>query len=189
MSVRYTVDRAAIEREVARRRAIQEQGYFAWFTRVLFVNLIILYAAMLLSSRHNREFGSMPPWRVALVVGLPFAAALVASWFSTRTLFKPDATDADKFAERVAREVQSLAGPGWARRSLLWGLLLGVGIGTPIGVLVAFTAPAAALPAGHRWLGALLFLGMTLIWAIPMAFLLRWWTLITYRRFVKQVKE
>lgn len=184
---RYIVDRAAIDAEIQRRKAIREKGYFAWFTRVLFVNLLVLYAVTLLASPRNRAFGEMQAWRVALVVGLPFLAGLAASWISTRAVFKPDAIDAEKFAERVAREVQSLAGPGWAWRSLKWGVLLGLAIGVPVAALLAYVAPVAALPTGSRLLGAALFLGLTLLWAIPMTFLLRWWSLITYRRLLKQV--
>ncbi len=184
---RYIVDRTAIAAEIARRKTIRERGYFAWFTRVLFVNLLILYAVMLVASPKNREFGIMPTWRLVLVVGLPFAAALAASLISSRTLFKPEAIDPEQFADRVTREVRSLAGPGWAWRSLKWGALLGLAIGIPVAALLAFVAPARALPAGSRLLGAALFLGLTLLWAIPMAFLLRWWSLVTYRRLLKQV--
>jgi len=189
MAQRYVVDRAAVDAEVARRRRIREKGRFAWFTRVLFVNLIVLYAVTLLASPRNRAFGEMPPWRLALVVALPFLASAVASWLSTRQVFHPDALDPDKLSDKVVREVRSLAGPGWAMRSLRWGVVLGLAIGAPVGALLALTAPEASLPAGSRWLGAALFLGLTLLWAIPMSFLLRWWSLITWRRLLRAVEE
>lgn len=186
---RYVVDRAAVAAEIARRQAIRERGHFAWFTRVLFINMLVLYAVILLVSPENRAFDTMPTWRLVMVVALPFAAALVASWISTRAVFRPDAVDPEQLVDRVQREVQSLAGPGWAWRSLRLGLVIGFGVGIPVAALLALAAPLTNLPAGSRWLGGALFLGLTLLWAIPMAFLLRWWSLAMYRRLLRRVDD
>lgn len=191
MPQRYIVDRAAVEQEVARRRAIQKRGYFAWFTRVLFVNVIIIYLAAFLGrwGAATRPISELPLWHAALIVGLPFLGALAISWFGTRSVFKPDAVDPDKVADKVLRDVQSLAGPGWPGRSLAFGLKLGLGVGIPIALLLAVLGPRMPLPGGSRWLGATIFVGLTLLWAIPLGFLLRWWSLVTYRRLLKRVDD
>jgi hypothetical protein len=186
---RYVIDRQAVAAEIERRRGLHEKGYALWFARTLFIEMVAIYAIVYIArwTSDAPPIDALPRWRAFLFVGLPGVAALIGTWIGGRSLFGRDALDADHLAERVMQQIESLAGPGWVKRALLWGLLLGAGIGIPVGLLLAFTALPAAIPGGNRFLAVPLFFGMTLLWTIPMSFLFRWWSLISHRRFLRRV--
>jgi len=81
------------------------------------------------------------------------------------------------------------AGIGWLARTIGMGGLITAGVGLPIGLLQALTAPVADLPSGSRVLMFLLFIGLTALWAFPMAFGIRWYVLRDYRSLTPSSSE
>jgi hypothetical protein len=74
----------------------------------------------------------------------------------------------------VQKDIDRLTGEGWVRRTLLMGVYMGLGVGVPIGILMALFLPSDYGSALERWIGAAVFVALTLAWTIPMAFLIRW---------------
>lgn len=72
-------------------------------------------------------------------------------------------------------------GPHWRRRVFRAGFLMTLGVGIPIGLLLALTSAPSELPAGSQPLMLLLFVGLTALWAFPFALGLRWQVLRGYR--------
>jgi len=75
-----------------------------------------------------------------------------------------------------------LVGPGWLARTALTGVLITLGVGIPIGLLIAFGSDPSELPSQSRVLMVLAFTGMTGAWAIPISFLLRWVSIRSQRK-------
>jgi hypothetical protein len=75
-----------------------------------------------------------------------------------------------------------LVGPGWLMRTARTGLMISLGVGIPIGLLLAFALPESELQAPNRALTVLAFTGMTAAWAFPMAFVLRWFAIRSQRK-------
>jgi hypothetical protein len=84
-------------------------------------------------------------------------------------------------AARRAREVDDLVNPGWQRRVLRMGFLMGLGIGIPVGSVLALRMQEAVVVMDRLQLFGLFLLG-TFVWTIPTAFVLRWLFLLGLRR-------
>ena len=89
--------------------------------------------------------------------------------------------------QRMQRELDQVAGPRWAWRTLLWGVTLGATITASVGVVVAYVLPGVELIYGSRLLTLLVFFGGSLLWTIPGAFLLRSGLVRYYQRFLRQI--
>ena len=115
---------------------------------------------------------SRPAFWLTLASGpLLATVATGVAWWGAR---KERRRSLDDTVRRAEEELARYRGPGWVRRTLRTGALMGLGVGLPVGLLIAFTFPAAEQPAGVPALGVLQFIAMTMCWTLPMAFLIRW---------------
>lgn len=103
----------------------------------------------------------------------PVLGTLTAAhrWWDARRERRRSLDDAVREAEA---ELSRYRGPGWIRRTLGMGGLMGLGVGVPVGLLIAFGFPPSELPSGSPLLALVGFVGMTMGWTLPMAFLVRW---------------
>lgn len=188
MSNKYVIDRALVEAEVTRIRASLDQGYSRWLARQTLVNMLVFYVVVM-TLRWNElpTMDTWPTWKVGVTFVLPVVAALALAWWNGRRTFHPDNLDVERRIMRIGEDLKALGGPGWIRRSVIMGVLIGLAIGVPIGLLMTLTWRADQGAA--RWLAIPVFTVMTLIWSIPMAFLVRWMTLLGLKRMVREVKE
>lgn len=182
----YVIDREAVEAEVARMRAHLARGKGRWFVRHFALAAAVFYGIAAVSQWGRvRE---MPSEQLLLILLFPAAGAALVSWWLIRQTFGNRALDASSRAEDIARQLRDYGGAGWVRRSLLNGLALGLAIGLPVGVFMQFAWPVQDLPT-RRWLVTPFFIGVTLLWTLPAAFLWRRFSLLSLRRFVKEVPQ
>ncbi len=186
---RYVIDREAVEAEVANTRALHDAGVRRWFVRQALLNLTIFSAVAAAVSFREVTTTGMSPSKLAVTIAFAILGAIALAWLTGRQRFRNEALDVERRMQEIANDLHALGGPGWARRSLLVGLGLGAGVGIPIGVLMMALWRPEDLPGANRWLTIPAFVGMTMMWAIPMAFLLRWVTLLALKRLVKVAGE
>ena len=186
-SVQFIVDRAAVEAEVSRRRAIHERGYARWFASKLTMSLVAFYALAfgIRLTTGAQALRSMTLWDVGALFVLPALLAFFITYLAARLMFNPEAFDAERLSARVAREMQVLTGSGWLLRMVLAGLALAAGVAIPVGIVALLGFPIG-VPGSSRAMGALEFIGATLVWAIAMAFVVRYAALYVYRKMVRR---
>jgi hypothetical protein len=186
-SVPYVVDRAAVEAEVSRRRAIHEKGYARWFAAKLAMSLVAFYllAFGIRVTTGPQPLSSMTLWNVSALFVLPALLAFFVTYLAARLMFNPEAFDAERFSARVAREMQLLTGRGWLLRMVLAGLMLAAGVAIPVAIVALLGFPIV-VPGSSRAMGAVEFIGATLVWAIAMAFVVRYAALYVYRKLVRR---
>ena len=186
--VRYVIDRDAVAAEVERVRAQLDRGYAQWFLRQFATNLLFL-SAIVLFGRLNAStaYAELPGAIRVLLVALPPVMALALTWYSGRRRFGPDALDVDRRVQRIARELRALGSPDWPVQALKLGVLWGFLVGIPVGLALMLLWAPAALPGGSRPLAIPSFVGITMVWTVPMAFVFRWLGLQGLKRMVKQV--
>lgn len=90
---------------------------------------------------------------------------------------EPERIDPLSLYEAAKTIEASARRPGWMRRTVGTGLLMALGVGIPVGLLLAFTTPLADLPPGGRAGAVLLFVGVSALWTIPFSFGARWLSL------------
>lgn len=112
------------------------------------------------------------PLSPGLVVGIAMALLLaVGTALSTGRSYR--GLEPAEAVGRIQKEWGQLEGPGWRLRFLKVGLALGVAIGAPVGSILAFGSPADELPVASRSLAVLAFVGLTMAWTIPAAYVIR----------------
>jgi hypothetical protein len=185
-SKRFSVDLSKITADLEKQRGRSAVGVFAQsfsVTFILFYALTaILFPALDGDLRAALTFSGLRFW-VRLIAALTVAGVMgtyhtIISRRITRHGVAP-------FARRIEADVDRLTTTRWPRTVLKQGLKLGSAIGLPVGVLMAATTPASALPPGGRLVVPLMFVAMTFAWTLPMAFVLRWATLRSYRRWLR----
>jgi len=188
--VRYVIDREAVAAEVARTSATLDQGYGRWFARQVAFNMAVFYVIVLVL-RWNElpQMSAWPAWKLGTSFILPLLAAVGLAWWTGRRMFSDDNLDVDKRMLRIAEDLRALGGPGWIRRSAIMGLGLGAAIGIPVGAAMMLMWRPETMPGVQRALTIPVFVGMTMVWCVPMVFLLRWLSLLALKRMVKSVKE
>ena len=100
--------------------------------------------------------------------------ATVATVFAWRGARRERGRSLDEAVRQAVDERAKLRSQGWLGRTLGTGVLMGLGVGLPVGLLMAVGWPASKHPAGSPALGVVQFVGMTMCWTLPMAFLIRW---------------
>lgn len=177
-----SVDRAAVaQASAASDRALASRG--RWIARWLLLSagiwlfVIVVPSALVggLGVALHPETGRA--WADVVLAAL-LAAGLV-QWERRRARRPPE-----EIAAEVERMWTQLTRPGWAVRCGLLGVAGGVVLGLLVGGLLVSTTPVEELPAGSRAVGLAGFVGVTLLWSVPMAFLIRWVSLRSHRRFV-----
>ena len=88
---------------------------------------------------------------------------------------------------RKTLQPSRLTGESWVVWTLLTGIAMGVGIGVPIGLLISFAGDADLIFPGNRVASVLGFTAMTLMWTIPMAFIIRYLTVRERNRIQAEV--
>lgn len=189
MTSSTSIDLNQLETHLSSVKA-QFEGHFAsWLSRRLFVNVILAYLVLVmvpltLAGDPGRVLHLSGPTLWLNLVG-PFVFAgfmtIWSAWFTRRQV----RGGPQEMARRIEQEVENLTGPGWIRRVLRVGLLMALAIGLPIGGLIAVFVPAGAFPGGSRLLTVPAVFAMTLLWTVPMAFVLRWATLRLHRRWIQ----
>ncbi len=115
-----------------------------------------------------------------IVMSVVMAAGLTALRY--RNIRRLTSGPSAVLEEKVNKNWVYLVGPGWPARTALTGLLLTLGIGIPVGLLMAVALPESELLAPNRPLTVLAFTVMTAVWAFPMAFAIRWFTVRSQRK-------
>lgn len=182
----FRVDRELLERYRVRRRPPAGLRAVLWFIRrwILFAvgfYLLAVVGAAFLDGQMSRAFelSGRGIWRNVLV---PVVCGLTINLLTVASILLNARKSADVVAAEIENEWGDLERPNWPLHALLMGLLMGVGVGVPVGALLAFGPPTSEQPTGGPIWAWVNFIGLTLLWTIPIAFLRRWGTLWRYRR-------
>jgi hypothetical protein len=181
-----SVDPERLHKYLLRRRPPAGIGMVWWLGRrwILFAAGFYLLANLgpaLLDGQVSRatQFSGHGLWHNLF---LPHLCGLTVALITARTRLRLGRQSPDAAAAAIQQEWADLVRPGWAFRTLAMGLGMGLGIGVPVGALLAFGLSRAERPSGGVVTVWLSFIALTLLWTIPMAFLLRWGTLWFYRQ-------
>lgn len=173
--------RALVEAE----NAVRSRGVFPMFMQAfLFMVLVTTLPVIILAltGRGWSELLAFLRWKPLLtfgpVVGAGVMAAVLAVWSRRRGAPRDEAAAIAALQRRWA----SLTSRGWPLRTLAIGLLLGAGVGIPVGIVFASDLRPHELPPGGRAVAVAGFLGMTLLWTIPFAFGMRLLEMRRYRK-------
>ncbi len=182
----FTVERRLLA-ELLQRDEFRTGGRrYAWLgfsalkaTVIFYVAVSVIPAAM--DGELGRAFtlsgrGLLRNLVIPLLMGVILSVS--QAWF----LLRGAAAEPEVIAQRIEREWSRLTGAGWIGRTLLQGVWLGLGIGLSVGTFVAF-GPVDVPDLPEQPLVAIgSFTGLTLLWTLPMAFLLRWMVRRQYAR-------
>jgi hypothetical protein len=119
---------------------------------------------------------------IELGISLMFAAGLTA--WSLHTFRAPLEARVEKSVLSMQRGWAQMTRGHWVLRVIVMGLTMAACIGLTVGTLIAATSAPGELVGGSRVLTVLAFLGLTLAWCIPMAFVIRWLYLWRCHRFI-----
>lgn len=132
----------------------------------------VIRRATELDSARDSGISSQELIEIARELGVSTGAVSQALQESRR--IAPDIADPLSLYEGAAEVLHDARGPGWIARTIRRGVLVGLGVGVPVGLLIAFTTPSTDLPFGGRVGGVLVFIAITMAWAIPFSFGARW---------------
>lgn len=176
------VSRAAIEREVARRRDIRDHAFGRWVAARLGTTLLAFYAVAVVVALLARApaLRQMRGWNLTVFLLVPAFMALFVTFAAERLMLSDASLDADRLASRVSREVASLTGPGWPLRTLRAALVLALCAGVPLAVVVLVTGrPAVIARASDAAIAV--FISAVVLSSVAIAFAIRTATLHVYR--------
>ena len=88
-------------------------------------------------------------------------------------------------AARIASDWRKLTGSRRWIVTLKTGFTITAMVGVPIGLLMAFLLPATDLPSGGRTIVLPLFVALTALWAVPVAFAFRWFLVRSMRQIMR----
>jgi hypothetical protein len=160
-------------------------------------------ARLMLWARSVLVYGAMFVVVLPLVLGHPgeiFDIRSAALWYRLATavvlaaigvaygdyLHRSAQRDPHAAASRLISEVQEPRGMGWILRTIRVGILMGLGIGIPVGLLLSLL-PADSF--SERAEAFALFVGLTLLWTQPAAFGIRWLSVYSARRYLKRLES
>lgn len=187
---RYVIDRELVGAEIERSREVLARGKWRWFGRTFAYVAAPLYLVTIsLQWERLRAFEEQLVGTQLALLLLPGLFAAGSTWWAMRVLFNRRTLDADAQVKEIAESLRSVAGHGWMKRALRAGLAISFAIGVPLGALLMLFWPPAQLSAANRWLVIPSFVAITMLWAIPGAFLFRWLSLVALRRFVRAVPD
>jgi hypothetical protein len=158
-----------VAKRLARARALRGTRIIAFFIAVT----VFWYVT---SNLLNLILGESPRsvWTLGTFIGAAVFAAIVttAAVINARRMEK---MGEDAIVRKILQPSR-LTGESWVMWTVLTGVAMGFGIGIPIGTLIAFADEADRIVPGSRVMSVLGFTGITLMWTIPMAFIIRYQT-------------
>lgn len=178
-----SVNPAAVDAYLKEMRTIRHERFGQWLLKNLVFQLVLVVVLVLIGTLISANLRSLVfdqgrapiiPMLVIVAIGL-----MPAAW----RVWRADQRDPALMARDIEKEWQAMAGPNWPRRVLLISVMLAIGIGTVLSTLIPFLPPERLL-GGSVLRTALFNYGASLAFAIPAAFVLRWVTLRSYRRFM-----
>jgi hypothetical protein len=160
-----------------------------WFGR-WFCEGLLLLASMLIviPALVNQRFPTMSELTsrggiFEIVMTVILAAGLTVARY--RKLRKVIRTPSEVLEANMNKNWLYYVGQGWTARVLRMGVFVALGIGIPIGTLIAMTSSPSELPGGSRLMMILFFTGMTAAWAVPMMFIIRFFTVRSQRKLMR----
>ena len=132
-------------------------------------------------SVYDPSKGGMWFWLIATVLVTALSVAL-----SDRSARRAQ-RDPVAMLARIERDLENYEGPGWLKRTVRVGVLMGFGVAIPIGLLMALLIPDEYGVGWERWSGIAFFCVATFAWTIPMSFLIRWMSLHSLRKYIRTV--
>lgn len=187
-NVRYVIDRALVSAEIERSREVLRHGKWRWFARTFaYVASPLYLVTIALQWERMRAWAAQPLEAQLALLLLPGLFAAGSTWWGMRVLFNWRALDVDAQVREIAESLRSVAGYGWMKRAARIGLALSFAIGVPVGAVMMVLWKPDELPFANRWLTIPVFVAITMLWAMPGAFLFRWLSLVALRRFVTAV--
>lgn len=140
----------------------------------------IMRRAIELDSARDLEVSEQELIEIAREVGV--STSSIAQALRESKAGAPDRIDPLSLYEAAKKITSDARGPGWVGRVIRRGVLMGFGIGVPVGLLMALISPVAELPTGSRTGAVLSFIAMTMVWTVPFSFGARWLSLRSLRR-------
>lgn len=178
------IDSALLEkfREGLRQRAAHPTRLIAIaFLRQGFVSFLLLFVVLPLVTGRP-VFGETLTGRKAVILGSAvLIMASLSAFLNYRGTRDTLSVGLNEHQNLLTVDWSRWAGNGWLRRTFGMGAMITAAIGLPIGALQAVTLPITDLPSGSRSLMVFIFVGLTALWAFPMAFGIRWLVLREYR--------
>lgn len=89
-------------------------------------------------------------------------------------IWSKQARDVDARVRSIQRSWRRLTGPNWPGWTILLGLGMALGVGLPVGTLMALKTRPEDLMSGGRPMVAAMFVFLTCLWTLPAAFFVRW---------------
>ena len=182
----FSADTGRIQSTLSDSAAPRGGRFVTWFLRHFFIAAVLFYAATVLLPaflEHVPEraiqFNGPRAW---LRFVLPLLWGLAWTLWQVKRGRDHLRLGSAAIAERMEAEYRELTQAGWVYRVLRMGLLIGLGVGLPVGALVAVLSKASDLPQSSRILMFVVFLGLTCAWTFPMAFVIRLAVLRQYRK-------
>lgn len=187
-SVQYVIDRSLVEAELDRARAKLARGKMR-LVATSFARAAAIFYLIAIAAQWSRfgDLGAVPPSKRIAVLLFPALAALFVALMGLRADVAEQSIDADRKVRQISDNLRALAGAGWPWRSLRAGVFMGAAIGIPVGLLLMLDWRPDLFPVSNRWMVVPSFVGITLMWTIPFAFILRWLSLLGLKKFVKPV--
>jgi hypothetical protein len=183
---RASVEVDQIEATIRRTEDDRQRAPVAWRVRRWTFSILLAVVAFVfvipLMNGDGAEAFDPSGYRLWLRVATAAILVIVLLTFGERRMAK-QAADPATAARKLAQEYSIYTEPGWIGRTLILGVKLGLGVGVPIGVLVAML-PIYVTPTIVERIGSfLMFVGATMLWTLPMAFVIRWLSLRSMLRY------
>jgi hypothetical protein len=149
--------------------------------------ILFLVALPMLNGEFMETFDPANPdlyyWLAASVIGTFIQVAL------GDRQHRRSPTDVDQIVSAYQKNADRYSGPGWLTRTILMGIWLGLGVGIPVALLAVLFMPAEYGVGRERWEGVAYFLALTFAWTMPMAFLIRLISMMSFRKYSQSQKS
>ena len=185
---KFHVDRRLLEEHQAKLRGEVEGHWGSWATRQFLkscaAGLVIFLSVQLLFGDEPTFAQRLSHLRVVLILIEALVFGLLTTGWGAWQMRRHLRLATPQLAARIEQDHLRLTEQGWPRYVVGIGAKLALGVGVPVGILFSLLPIPASL--GTRVSMFLAFLGMTVVWALPFAFWLRWTTLRLHRRWVPE---
>jgi hypothetical protein len=170
----FSIDRERLERDLDAARAYVNAGsrwrdlrQIAQSAAIFFVAVTV--APAVVTGDLSRAFDVSAPgyWtRFMLMASL----GIMLGFWKVRLLSRQPISDVTFHEDRIATDWRRLTQGAWIARTVGTGVLMGLAIGVPVGALLAWRMPSDEYSPLSL---AATFVGVTMAWTIPAAFLMR----------------